>query len=411
MLSTRSYHDPSTAVIVAQLISFLWATLVGPLAILLLLVSEFGRGRLFAATALLTAILPLAATLAVRSRERRWVRAALGGFGVWFGLVVVLLALVPKGVARPGAKVMHGLPHNEQTSRRYSLGNLLPECDQLLFGFTLMPLVDPLLTTTQASKLKLMTASLYRELERDPDFHALGSVMSDAYRELFGIAWPTGHANAEFRAPGSGGARSGHASHSYVYLPSALDRGQPNPVLIFFHGSGGNFKAYLWILSKLADRLGFALVAPSGGLGDWTTAESRRALDHALASVSHVATIDRTRIHILGLSNGGLAISQLAASQGSQFASMVFLSPVFAVPEIHSSSFVEQCRDRRILVVTGGRDDRIPIGYVDENTRQITKAGALLTRERFETADHFLMFSHREQLLPLLEEWFRKARP
>ncbi len=110
MLSTRSYHDPSTAVIVAQLISFLWASVVGPLAILHWVVSEFGRGRLFAVAALLMAFLPLVTTLAVRSRERRWVRAALGGSFVWFGLVGVFLGLAPTGVARSGARVMHGYP-------------------------------------------------------------------------------------------------------------------------------------------------------------------------------------------------------------------------------------------------------------------------------------------------------------
>ena len=356
---------------------------VGPLALLLCVVAESGRGRLFACTALLGAILPLAATIARLRRTRRWTLSVVGGGGLWIGATVLLLVLAPSG--KTGGQVAHVFVPG-QTFPRYSLANLLPEGDQLLLGFSFMPVVDRLLTTTQASELKRLTASLYRELEGDADFHTLGSAMSEPYGELLGQA--------------------GKSGHSYVYLPTGADRSQPRATLVFFHGSGGNFKAYLWILSKLADRLGFALVAPSNGLGNWTETESRLGLDNALAAVSQVASIDRTRIHILGLSNGGLAISQLASSQGSQFASMVFLSPVFANEEIRSVSFAEQCRGRRVLVVTGSADDRVPLSYVEENAARMTRTGVKVKLKTFDGAGHFLLFSHRVQLMQVLEEWF-----
>ncbi len=361
---------------------------VASLALLLLVVADSGRGRLFACVSLLIATLPLAATIAWRKRTRGWFIGVFCGGALWLGMMTSILALAPTGQTR--GRMAHAFAAKGQAFSRYSLGNLLPEGDQLLLGFTLMPLIDPLLTTTQAAELKRLTASLYRELESDADFQALGSVMSEPYGQLLGQAWKS--------------------SHSYVYLPATTDRSQPRPVLVFFHGSGGNFKVYLWILSKLADRLGFALVAPSDGLGNWTTDESRVGLDNALTAASQVTTIDHTRVHIIGLSNGGLAISRLAASQGSQFASVVFLSPVFATPEIRSSSFGEQCHDRRVLVVAGGRDDRIPLSYVEENAGQMTRAGAQVTLTAIDEADHFLVFSHRDQLLPVLEAWFRPGR-
>jgi pimeloyl-ACP methyl ester carboxylesterase len=120
-----------------------------------------------------------------------------------------------------------------------------------------------------------------------------------------------------------------------------------------------------------------------------------------------VATIDRARIHILGLSNGGLAISQLATRQGSQFASITYISPVFDTGAIRSDSFATQCRERRVLVVTGSTDDRIPLGYVEENSARMTRAGAKVTLKTFDGADHFLIFSHHAQLLQVVEEWFR----
>jgi len=353
-----------------------------------LVVAETGRGRLFAGVALLMAILPLAATRACRERTRRWTAAVAVGGALWLGLLALVLALTPTG--QTSGRVAHAFATKGQTFPRFSLGNLLPERDQLLLGFTLMPTVDPLLTTTQASELKRLTASLYRELESDADFQALGSAMTGPLGELLDQAWLAGH--------------------SYVYVPKSVNRSTPCPVLVFFHGSGGNFKAYLWILAKLADKTGFVLVAPSNGLGNWSAEDSRRCLGNALAAASGVAAVDRSRIHLIGLSNGGRAISQLAGDQGSDFASIIFLSPVFDVSGIRSAAFAAQCKERKILVVTGGRDDRVPLSYVEENVTTMTRAGARVTLHAVDSADHFLMFSHRPELLQILEEWFHPGQ-
>lgn len=361
---------------------------MGFLALLLLVVAETGRGRLFAGAALLMAILPLAATRACRERTRRWTAAVAVGGALWLGLLALVLALTPTG--QTSGRVAHAFTTKGQTFPRFSLGNLLPERDQLLLGFTLMPTVDPLLTTTQASELKRLTASLYRELESDADFQALGSAMTGPLGELLDQAWLAGH--------------------SYVYVPKSVNRSTPCPVLVFFHGSGGNFKAYLWILAKLADKTGFVLVAPSNGMGNWTAEDSRRCLGNALAAASSAATIDRSRIHLIGLSNGGLAVCQLAVAQGSDFASMVFLSPVFDEPEVRSAAFAAQCKERRILVMTGDRDDRVPLSYIEGNVTAMKRAGAHVTLQTFDSADHFLLFSHRTELLPVLEERLRPGR-
>jgi pimeloyl-ACP methyl ester carboxylesterase len=412
-LRAESPNDPSTALIGVQILAFLWGVAVAPLALLLLVVAESGRGRLYAVTALLTALLPLATSIAWRKRTRRWAAGVVGGSVLWLGLTVLVLVLAPTGQSKPQARVRHVFAAKDHSFPRYSMGNLLPECDQLVLGFSLMPMVDPLLTMTQAAELKSLTATIYRELENDADFHALGSAMSEPYRELLGLSWPGGNTEPEFSASGSAHVQPGRrfrSGHAYVYVPASLDKAQPKPVVVFFHGSGGNFKGYLWILSKLADQVGFVLVSPSNGLGNWTPQDSGQAVADALAAASRVASVDRGQVHIMGLSNGGLAVSQLAAMQGAPFASITLLSPVFASSEIRSGSFADQNRGRRILVVTGGRDDRIPLDYVEENVSRMKRAGAQITLHTFDDANHFLVFSHRDQLLPILEEWFRRER-
>jgi pimeloyl-ACP methyl ester carboxylesterase len=364
----------------------LWAIPTAALSLILLVVADTWLGRTFAIGALAAAVLPFVVTLACSTRSKAQIRSAIVLGGLTLAAAVVVLANAPTG--KPSGRLTNQFAEGEEGYHRFNLSNLLPEGDQLLLGFTLMPLVDPLMTNAQAAKVKWLTKVLYRELESQPEFRELGSSMQGAYNELFGV-------------------RS-HAESSYVYVPAMVNLVKPLPVLVFFHGSGANFKAYLWILAKLADELGFVLVAPSSGFGSWRDNQSEERCDAALAAVEHITPVDRERIHVIGLSNGGRAISQIAASRGSKLKSLVFISPVFDVEEIKAPVFSEHCRDRSILVITGTQDDRVPLDYVSANVRRMRQAGASVKLNEISGADHFLMFSHRDELVHLLGAWFRQ---
>jgi hypothetical protein len=267
-----------------QFVSALWAIAISALSLLLLVVAITWDGRLFAVAALLTGLLPLFGSIGWVTKRRLWRRSAAILGTVWLVAVSLVLWRAPAGTGSTHSRIMHVYAVGQTKFQRYAPGNLLPEGDQLMLGFTIMPAFDPLLTNDQASDLKRMTATIYTELEQDPDFHGLGSVMPEAYDEILGLPFDRGHC--------------------YVYVPSRVDRTRPSPVLVFFHGSGGCFKSYLWVLSKVADRLGCVVVAPSYGLGNWRESESETSLSAALVSASRLAAIDRNRIHLVGLSNG-----------------------------------------------------------------------------------------------------------
>jgi predicted esterase len=375
------------AFVILRLLALLWAVMVGMPAGLVLVAADTWLGRSFGMTAALVALWPMVIVIAGERRTRRWGTISLGCVALGFATAFPVVYFAPGGTPQGGHVTSQRSPANARLSR-YGLSNLLPEEDQLLAGFTLIPFVDPLLSMQQARELRDLTRQLYRELESDPDFRELGSAMGYTYETMF-----------------AGPLAEGHC---YTYVPSAVGRGQPAPLLIFFHGSGGNFKAYLWILSKLAARSGFVLVAPTGGTGDWSTAESEDGLALALDTASRVATIDRHRVHLAGLSNGGRAVSQLTARHGSDFASTIFISPVFDSAAVASRAFEEQCRDRRVFVTTGGQDNRVPLSYVEENVAAIRRAGGLVKLRSFDEADHFLIFSHREALITDLQDWLSR---
>lgn len=386
-MNTERPRRRGAVVRIARLFTAAVVLVLTPAASLLLVSADTARGRLCACLALLIGLAPLVVDVVWGNRSRAWRAVAVACGGAVAALAAAIWCLAPDGVAEADARVAHAFATGSAGFSRHAMGNLVPESDQLLMGLRLVPLVDRLVSADDASALRGWTKSIYRELEADPEFHALGSLLPDAYAAVTDAKWsPT---------------------HAYVYAPGSATNAGPRPVLVFFHGSGGNFKAYLWILSKLADRLGFVLVAPSGGFGTWPPRDTEACLTQALDAAGSRAEIDPARMHIMGLSNGGRAVSQLAARQGARFASVTFLSPVFDVPEVESAEFVVQCTGRRVLVVTGREDNRVPWDYVNQNVTLMKSAGARVTLRTFEEADHFLMFSDRDALLSVLEKWFR----
>lgn len=368
-----------------QFLGFIWSLITVPLATLLLIVAVTWDGRAFAVTVICAGIAPFLGALGWGLDRKRWTRTAAA-----LGLVAVVLASLlviraPSGKAAPNAKIQHLYADQIAHFSRYALGNLLPEADQLMLGFTAASFVDPLLTASQARSLKGMTADLYRELERDPAFHALGLSMPEVYDDLLGS-----------------GIRIGH---TYLYVPPGVDRTRPAPAIIFLHGSGGNFKAYLWVLSRLADRQKMILIVPSFGMGNWSQPNTDVVLDLALKAAAQNVALDLTSLHLMGLSNGGLGVSQLVAPRGSQFRSFIFLSPVFDEGEISSPHFASHVAGKPVLILTGALDDRVPLSYVQDSAAKLKRTGALVTLESFPNANHFLIFSEREALIAKLERW------
>ena len=260
-----------------------------------------------------------------------------------------------------------------------------------MLGFRVIPLLDPLLTFEQTRPLARDTRAIYAELEEDPDFHALGSVMPDAYDELWGARFDHGH--------------------YFLYVPPSLDRKAPAPALVFLHGSGGNFKSYTWLLSKVADERGMVLIAPSFGFGNWDRKHGTAAVMAALDDASKAVPLDTSRVHLAGLSNGGLGVTRVAASDsGGKFRSLILLSPVCDITAIELPSFASHWHGKPVLVISGESDDRIPAPYVKSCVQTLRDAGAKVDLTLYPEANHFLVFSHRDRFLMELSEWLKRPR-
>jgi pimeloyl-ACP methyl ester carboxylesterase len=363
------------------------AVIAMAMSALLLIVFQTRAGVALCFGGLSLGAVVLFAMLAWDGRSQKFWRAAGIAFCAWLVTTVWIVNQTPTGRAPEGAAVQHRYVGGHDGFRRYAWGNLLPEIDQFLLGFKVVPAIDALFTRKQAAMLSGLTASIYAELEADPAFHELGSVMPEAYDELWRLPFDHGH--------------------YYLYIPPRLDRSVPQPALVFLHGSGGNFKAYSWLLSKVADELDMILIAPSYGMGNWQEPDTSRVVRAALDDAAKVVSLDAKNVHLMGLSNGGLGVSQAGRNLGESLRSLTFLSPVVDSECISSREFSERWRGRPILVVSGGKDDRVPIDDVAADVEIMTQAGANVTFRNVEDADHFMLFSHRASVVRTVTDWLR----
>lgn len=303
-------------------------------------------------------------------------------------LLVVFLR-VPNGRPPADSPIQHRFFCSTKFAA-YSIANVVPEIEQINAGFFAMPLLDSIFSQRQARAVRPFTLALYREMEADPNFHQIGSVLGWSYAEMFG--------------------RTFNIGHYYLYRPRKPAAG-PRPALVFLHGSLGNFKTYTWVWSKLAERNGMVVIAPSFGAGNWDQPGGMAAVLAALDDAKKIVSIDDQRIFLAGLSNGGLGVCRLAQAAPRIFRGLLCLSPVLISEVLRDRSFQENWRGRNVLVISGEQDERIPWQYVAGQVEVMKSAGVRVTVRTFPGEDHFLFFSQPGPILAEVERWMRQAEP
>ena len=366
-----------------QLIAYLWALVVVPLATLLGFAAVTWPGRLFALAALCAGLAPVVFGFT----RPRWRRAATGLLVIAGTLYATLVLSAPPLRTTNRAQTLS--PLHSGWAGRLSPTRVLPEQDQLALGFFLALPTDPLLTLPQVLQLRRLTADLYRELDADSDFRGLPTALPAMYASL----WSADRASRD----------------GFVYVPPSLDRRIPAPALIFLHGSGGNFKAYLWILSRVADATGSVVIAPNNGFGQWSSADTPAIVASALARTRQFVPLDESRLTVIGLSNGGLGVCQTLAARPAGWAAAVLISPVFDDDALGSLAST-RLDGLPVAVYTGNDDDRVPLDYVQASADRLARAGAQVDFTAVAGANHFLFFSHRRLLGDQLIRWLAAHR-
>ncbi len=273
---------------------------------------------------------------------------------------------------------------------RYSVSWMVPEVDQVLMGQGLSRWLDPYMDGPRAARLRALTRTIHQKKSEDPALAGLGSMLGAAYEAGFFGGDPV----------------SGH------YLALAL-RGDTAPrripLLVFLHGSAGNFASYWQVLAPLARQGKAVVICPTFGFGNW--ARRRGGVDHVLASIRHARRRfpGVGRVYLVGLSNGGTGVTALINRCGRRgclpLAGVAYISGVLSARSIGPSLRRSAWRGLPVLVVHGHRDLRIPHATIRGAVRALRRGGARISRLDYRQEDHFLFFAKREQVVARLGRW------
>jgi predicted esterase len=313
-------------------------------------------------------------------RIRRRFYAVLVPTGLLLYLVPMLLA--PSG-GTSGGHVRNCFLQGQGTFSRYSPGNVIPEVDQLAVGVNLLRLRD--VNSTEAARLRSVVLPIYEEMDRDAEFHALGSVVGMGYRELV---------HTDFR-PG----------HYYLYLPETIS-GEKLPCLVFLHGLGGNTKSCLWVLSR---QQRFAVIAPTFGIGNWDKPGGAEFVVDVVREALAAFPLAPGKVFLMGYSNGAMGVTRGAIKEPGLFKGLIYLSPITEDELFSAKEFSGQSRDCPILFLHGGRDTRIPRSFVEGTAGCLRRSGFDVRLKMYDDEDHYLLFSQPEAVLGEVLEFMAVA--
>ncbi|MGY2067811.1 alpha/beta hydrolase [Blastococcus sp. SYSU DS0619] len=172
--------------------------------------------------------------------------------------------------------------------------------------------------------------------------HAAGRLDSRPAQVAPGEPWPAGVHGLDL----GGGAG--------VLLAVPPGEPVPRPLLVFFHGAGGNPPQSLGVLGRTAADRGVLVLAPRSGAATWDLIAGRlgrdvAVLDAALAQVAERAPVSRCAIG--GFSDGASYALSLGPANGDLFDAVLAFSPGFALPPAR--------RGRPRIWLTHGTGDRV----------------------------------------------------
>jgi len=379
----RKRSLPTQLIILFILLS---TTFISVLSILLLVVGSCTHTRLFALSILMISILIEKETISYKQRQSPRLSTILITFAIAGTLWVLAIWTAPSGKVQPDSQLTSIYEDNNHFSH-LSPAWLVDEADQTKLGGLLLPWIDPFMDRQQGRRFATTFNNTYTALSKSDDFVTIGSVMGEAYRDMFLLPNTKGR-------------------HTYLYIPEKTS-GKQLPVIVFLHGWLGNMKAYMWTLSRFAEEHDFIVICPTFRNGLWKGEDAENTLKWLSNVIYNEPMCNPDQIIVIGLSNGGTGVTRWAKVLPETFTGLVFVSPV--LKHTDDTDFISAVGTRPILIVHGGRDTRIPPSYVNTAVNKMRKNNIHVHSICYPEEDHVLILSSQKQfhtdLLKWMEQW------
>ncbi|PKN17271.1 MAG: hypothetical protein CVU71_17225 [Deltaproteobacteria bacterium HGW-Deltaproteobacteria-6] len=197
-----------------------------------------------------------------------------------------------------------------------------------------------------------------------------------------------------------GSDRDLHARGGYsLYIPETCTPGRSWPLVVALHGGYGHGRDFIWTWLRFARSRGFVLFAPTSQAMTWSITNvkvDKQVLDRHLEQVSSRVPIDRSRMLLTGMSDGGTYALALGISGNSSYPAIAPVS--CALPPVD----LRYAKGKRILWVHGAQDWIFPVNWAVQASRILQQAGADIKLKVIEDLSHTYPQEANEMIL----NWF-----
>ena len=183
---------------------------------------------------------------------------------------------------------------------------------------------------------------------------------------------------------------SGNFEREYfVHLPSTYRNSQSAPVVLVFHGGGGNAQqiAKFSGFNEISEENGFLVIYPEAIDKHWNDgrqSEKFQEHDEKVNDVAWIAalitelqttySVDYNRIYAVGISNGGIFSQRLALELSKHFAAVASLTAQIAEP----LPSTQPTNPISVLLINGTKDPFVPYDGGEITPRLFPRFGKML---------------------------------
>ncbi len=204
--------------------------------------------------------------------------------------------------------------------------------------------------------------------------------------------------------------RNDDRSDYTLYIPEDYSPDRPLPLIVALHGGYGRGSEYVWTWLRPARSGGYAILAPKS-LGDtWdmsVPSYDTRSVGRMFDEVTREYAIDRSRVYLTGLSDGGIFTYILGLERSELFRG---LAPVAGALHMVVDQMLREGRgkDTPFLVIHGVHDFIFPVTFTRQTCTLLTQIGYNVKYEELPDWGHAFPYSINERIvLP----WFESLPP
>jgi phospholipase/carboxylesterase len=175
-----------------------------------------------------------------------------------------------------------------------------------------------------------------------------------------------------------------------LYVPETWDGRATMPLVVALHGGHGHGRDFLWSWLREARGRQALVLAPTSESRTWSLmgpdVDAPR-LVRMVESVAERYPVDRARVLLTGMSDGGTYALMQGARAGSPF---THLAPACGVlhPMLLAGDALHALRDRPIYLVHGALDWMFPVETTRLARQVLTAAGARLVYREIDDLSH-----------------------